>query len=487
MANIDFKEGLTFDDILLIPQESSILPKDVDVSTNLTQSIKLNIPLVSAAMDTVTEGNLAIAMAREGGIGVIHKNMSIKSQALEVEKVKKSECGMIVKPITMSPDQTISDALEVMKKHSISGLPITIGKKLVGILTNRDLRFETNLNKKIIDVMTKENLITAPMGVTQDESKKLLHKHKIEKILVVNDHYELNGLITIKDIEKAENNPNSCKDSLGRLRVAAAAGVSGDSIERIQALIDVGVDAVCIDTAHGHSRGVVEKIKEIKLLFPELQLIVGNIATKDAAEILIKSGADAIKVGIGPGSICTTRIIAGIGVPQVTAIIDCFKEANKHNIPIIADGGIKYSGDIVKALALGASSVMIGSLFAGTEESPGETILYQGRSYKMYRGMGSIGAMKQGSKDRYFQDNITSDIKLVPEGIEGRVPYKGSISSSIYQLLGGLKSGMGYTGANTLSSLNKRAQFIKISSAGLKESHVHDVIITKEAPNYRLS
>lgn len=487
MTNIEFKDGLTFDDVLLIPQESAVLPKDVDISSYLTSSIKLNIPLISAAMDTVTEANLAIAMAREGGIGIIHKNMSIKSQALEVEKVKKSESGIIVNPITMRPEQTIKEALDVMREYSISGLPITVGKKLVGILTNRDLRFETNLEKKIEDIMTKENLVTAPVGATHNDSKKLLHKYKIEKILVVNDAYELNGLITIKDIEKAENNPNSCKDSFGRLRVGGAAGVTGDSIERIQALVSAGVDVVCIDTAHGHSKGVIEKIKEVKKLFPDTQFIVGNIATQEAAEALIKAGADAIKVGIGPGSICTTRIIAGIGVPQVTAILDCVQIAKKYNIPVIADGGIKYSGDIVKAIALGANSVMIGSLFAGTEESPGETILYQGRSYKMYRGMGSIGAMKKGSKDRYFQDNVTSDIKLVPEGIEGRVPYKGNISSSIYQLLGGLKSGMGYVGANTLNSLNERAKFVKISPAGLKESHVHDVIITKEAPNYRLS
>lgn len=487
MLNIDIKEGLTFDDILLIPQESNILPKDVDVSTKLTQSISLKIPLVSSAMDTVTEANLAIGIAREGGIGIIHKNMTIEEQALEVLKVKKSESGMIVNPITMEPEQRIYEAIEVMKKFSISGLPITKNSKLVGILTNRDLRFETDLNKKIEEIMTKDNLITVPVGISLEESKALLHKHKIEKILVVDDNYELKGLITIKDIEKAIKYPHSCKDNYGRLRVGAAIGITDDVNERVQSLLKAGVDILCVDTAHGHSAGVINQIREIKNTFPNIEVMAGNIATKEAAESLIKAGVDAIKVGMGPGSICTTRIIAGVGVPQVTAILDCCEVARKYNIPVVADGGIKYSGDIVKALAAGAHSVMVGSLFAGTEESPGETILYQGRSYKMYRGMGSIGAMKKGSKDRYFQSDILNEVKLVPEGIEGKVPYKGNLSSTIYQLVGGLKSGMGYVGAKNLEELRNKAKFVKITPAGLKESHVHDVIITKEAPNYGLN
>jgi len=482
----NIKEGLTFDDILLIPQESSVLPKNVDISTKLTNSIKLNIPLISAAMDTVTESRLAISIAREGGIGFIHKNMTIEEQAFEVDIVKKSESGMISNPITMDPDQKIYEALEVMQKYKISGLPITKNGKLVGILTNRDLRFETNLNLKIEDLMTKDNLITAREGITLEESKVLLHKNRIEKLLVVNDNYELKGLITIKDIEKAIKYPNSCKDSMGRLRVGAAIGVTADRDERIQALVDANVDVLGIDTAHGHSKNVIEAIKDIKKNFPGVQLVAGNIATAEAAEALIKAGVDAIKVGIGPGSICTTRIVAGIGVPQITAISDCCEVANKYDIPVIADGGIKYSGDIVKALAVGAHSVMIGGLFAGTEESPGETILYQGRTYKLYRGMGSIGAMKSGSRDRYFQNDVENAQKFVPEGIEGKVPYRGSLSSNIYQLLGGLRSGMGYVGAENLESLRKKAKFVKISSAGLRESHVHDVIITKEAPNYRI-
>ena len=479
-------EGLTFDDILLLPQESDVLPKDVNISTKLTQSIDLNIPIISAAMDTLTDSRLAISIAREGGLGIIHKNMSIEEQALEVEKVKKSESGMIADPITMDPEQKIYEALEVMRKFSISGLPITKNGKLVGILTNRDLRFETNLGQKIEDVMTKENLVTAPVGTPLEEAKKLLHKNKIEKLLVINDNYELKGLITIKDIEKAIQYPHSCKDNLGRLRTGAAVGPANDRDERIQALLNVGVDVICIDTAHGHSQNVVNAVREMKQIFPNIQLIAGNIATGEAAEALIKAGVDAIKIGVGPGSICTTRIVSGVGVPQVTAIMESQKIANKYNIPIIADGGIKYSGDIVKALALGACSVMIGSLFAGTEESPGETILYQGRSYKLYRGMGSIGAMKKGSKDRYFQSHEDNDVKLVPEGIEGKVPYRGSLSSSIYQLIGGLRSGMGYIGAKNLQELREKSRFVKITQAGLKESHVHDVIITKEAPNYRL-
>lgn len=478
-------EGLTFDDILLLPQESDVLPKDAGLSTFLTPSIKLNIPLVSAAMDTVTESRLAISIAREGGIGIIHKNMSIKEQATEVERVKKYESGMIVDPITMNPDQKIHEALGVMEQNSISGLPITENGRLVGILTNRDLRFETNLNQEIRNVMTKDNLVTAPVGISLEESKKLLHKNRIEKLLVVDDSYQLKGLITIKDIQKSVKYPNACKDDRGRLRVGAAVGVAGDRDERIEALIKAGVDVISIDTAHGHSRNVIEAVSEIKRTFPNIQLVAGNIATGEAAEVLIKAGADAVKVGVGPGSICTTRVISGIGVPQITAIMDCCNAAKKYNIPVIADGGIKFSGDIVKALALGAKSVMIGSLFAGTEESPGETILYQGRSYKLYRGMGSLGAMKKGSSDRYFQ-KADEDSKLVPEGIEGRVPYRGSLSSSIYQLMGGLRSGMGYVGAKNLDELSKKAKFVKISQAGLKESHEHDVIITKEAPNYRL-
>ncbi len=487
MAKIDIKQGLTFDDILLVPQESDVLPKDTCIATRLTNKINLNIPLMSAAMDTVTESDLAISIAREGGIGFIHKNMPPKDQAKEVFKVKKSESGMIVDPITMEPGQKIFEALEVMKKYDISGLPITKNGGLVGILTNRDLRFETNLSQKIEDVMTKQNLVTAPLGISLEDAKVLLHKNRIEKLLVVNDNYELKGLITIKDIEKAIKYPHSCKDELGRLRVGAAIGVSDDRDERINALIEAGVDVLTIDTAHGHSRKVIDSIREIKSRYPDIQLIAGNVATAEATESLIQAGIDAVKVGIGPGSICTTRIVSGIGVPQITAIIDCCNVGDKFGIPIIADGGIKFSGDIVKALAAGASSVMIGSLFAGTEESPGETILYQGRSYKMYRGMGSLGAMKAGSKDRYFQNETENEVKLVPEGIEGMVPYRGTLSFNIHQLLGGLRSGMGYVGANNLEELRKKAKFVQITQAGFKESHVHDVTITKESPNYRMN
>lgn len=485
MAEINIQQGLTFDDILLVPQESNVLPKDTNIATRLTNRIALNIPLVSAAMDTVTESRLAISIAREGGIGFIHKNMSPQEQALEVLKVKKSESGMIVDPVTMEPEQKIYEALEVMKKFNISGLPITKNKKLVGILTNRDLRFETNLNQKIEDVMTKENLITAPVGICLEEAKVLLHKNRIEKLLVVNDKYELTGLITIKDIEKAIKYPNSCKDNLGRLRVGAAVGVSDDREERIQALVEAGVDVITVDTAHGHSRKVIDTVREIKRNYPELDVVAGNIATAEAVQALIEAGADAVKVGIGPGSICTTRIVAGVGVPQITAIIDCCRVADKYNVPVIADGGIKFSGDIVKALSVGASSVMIGGLFAGTEECPGETILYQGRSYKMYRGMGSLGAMKQGSKDRYFQSDTENEVKLVPEGIEGMVPYRGTLSFNVHQLLGGLRSGMGYIGAASLEELRRKARFVQITQAGFRESHVHDVTITKESPNYR--
>ena len=479
--------SLTFDDVLLVPAESSILPRDVEVSTQLTRAIRLNVPLLSAAMDTVTEAQMAIAMAREGGIGIIHRNMPVSVQAAEVDKVKKSESGMIVDPITMDPDQKIYEALEVMKKYRISGVPITRRGKLVGILTNRDLRFETQLDQPISAVMTKENLVTAPVGITLEESKRLLHKNRIEKLLVVDEQGNLKGLITIKDIEKTIKYPNSCKDQMGRLRVGAAVGVSPDREARIEALLRAGADVIVMDTAHGHSRNVVEAIRNTKRVFPDCQLIAGNVATAEGTEALIQAGADAIKIGVGPGSICTTRVVAGVGVPQISAILESTRVARKYGLPIISDGGIKFSGDITKALAAGADSVMIGSLFAGTDESPGEMVLYQGRSYKMYRGMGSIEAMKSGSKDRYGQDDIESEIKLVPEGIEGRVPYKGPLSSSIYQLLGGLRAGMGYLGCRNLKELKERSRFTRITSAGLREGHVHDVIITKEAPNYSLS
>jgi IMP dehydrogenase len=480
-------ESLTFDDVLLVPNESSILPREVEVSTLLTRTIGLNIPLLSAAMDTVTEAQMAIAMAREGGIGIIHRNMPVSAQAAEVDKVKKSESGMIVDPITMDPDQKIYEALEIMKKYRISGVPVTRKGKLVGILTNRDLRFETQLDQPLAAVMTKERLVTAPVGITLEESKRLLHKNRIEKLLVVDEQNNLKGLITIKDIEKTIKYPNSCKDQLGRLRVGAAVGVSADREARIEALLKAGADVIAIDTAHGHSRNVLDAIRDTKLLFPGCQLIAGNVATAEGAEALIQAGADAVKVGVGPGSICTTRVVAGVGVAQITAIVESGRVALRHGIPIISDGGIKFSGDITKALAAGADSVMIGSLFAGTDESPGEMVLFQGRSYKMYRGMGSIEAMKSGSKDRYGQDDIESDLKLVPEGIEGRVPHKGPLSSSVYQLLGGLRAGMGYLGCRDLRELKEKGRFTRITSAGLREGHVHDVIITKEAPNYSLS
>jgi len=486
MAQDDLPLGLTFDDVLLVPSYSDTLPKDIDISTQLTQSIKLNIPLVSAAMDTVTESRTAIIMAREGGIGIIHKNISLKSQALEVEKVKKSESGMIVDPITIGPDQKVYEALEIMARYSISGVPVVKNNKLVGILTNRDLRFETNLTQQISKVMVKENLITAPVGTSLDDAKKLLHKNRIEKLLVVDDKGNLKGLITVKDIEKTEKYPSACKDHLGRLRVGAAIGVADDRLERTEALINAGADVIVIDTAHGHSKMVIEAVKEFKKLFPQHDLIAGNIATPEAVSALIKAGVDAVKVGVGPGSICTTRVIAGVGIPQITAITNCRKIADKHGKALIADGGIKFSGDLTKAIASGAHTVMIGSLFAGTEESPGETILYQGRSYKVYRGMGSIEAMKKGSRDRYFQSDVTNDKKLVPEGIEGRVPHRGTLSSSIHQLLGGLRAGMGYVGCKNIDELRNNTRFIQITSSGLKESHVHNVIITKEAPNYRL-
>ena len=486
MIDDKIKTGLTFDDVLLLPAESDVLPKDAETSTYLTKDIKLNIPLISAAMDSVTEAATAIAVAQEGGLGIIHKNLTIEEQALEVDKVKKSESGMIVDPITIGPGQHIYEALDIMKKYKISGIPVTEKNKLVGILTNRDLRFEKNLYLKVADVMTKEGLVTVPEGTTLEESKALLHKHRIEKLLVVDSDFRLRGLITIKDIEKSIKYPNACKDSLGRLRVGAAVGVGADRDARVEALLKAGVDVIAVDTAHGHSRGVIDSVKEIKKKFPDCRIIAGNIATAEAAEDLIKAGADAIKVGIGPGSICTTRIVAGVGVPQLTAISDCAKVGKKYGVPVIADGGIKYSGDIVKALAGGANIVMIGSLFAGTDESPGETVLFQGRTYKVYRGMGSVGAMKAGSKDRYFQDEVDNEIKLVPEGIEGRVPYRGPISSTIHQMIGGLRAGMGYTGCKDIEELRTKATFVKISPAGLKESHVHDVTITKEAPNYRM-
>ncbi|MBI3582936.1 MAG: IMP dehydrogenase [Nitrospinae bacterium] len=484
MLNKEIKECLTFDDVLLLPGKSSVLPKEADISTYITKKIKLNCPLVSAPMDTVTEAGLAIALAQEGGIGIIHKNLSVEEQINEVDKVKRSVSGMIVEPITMSPDESISKALDVMRKYQISGIPITKGEKLVGILTNRDLRFETDLKKRISELMTKDDLVTVPIGTTLEQSKELLHKNRIEKLLVVDKEGNLKGLITIKDIEKNRKYPSAAKDSFGRLIVGAAVGISSDRKERVKALVKAGADIIVVDTAHGHSEYVIKVIESIKGEYPDIQVVGGNVATPEGAEDLIKAGVDAVKVGIGPGSICTTRIIAGVGVPQITAITGCSKVADKYGIPIIADGGIKYSGDITKAIAAGARCVMIGSLFAGTEESPGEKILYQGRSYKEYRGMGSIGAMAEGSSDRYFQDMQFTETKLVPEGVEGRIPYKGSLSFTVHQLLGGLRAGMGYTGCRNIEELRKNTGFIRITQSGLRESHVHDVIITKEAPNY---
>ncbi len=483
---IEIEERLTFDDVLLVPAFSEILPKEVDVSTQWTRTIRLNIPLVSAAMDTVTESRTAICMAQEGGIGIIHRNMPISDQAFEVDKVKKSESGMILNPITMDPEQKIYEALEIMKKYRISGVPITKNGKLVGILTNRDLRFEKRLDEKISMVMTKDRLITVPVGTTLEASKEILHKNRIEKLLVVDEQNNLKGLITIKDIEKIRKYPNSCKDPLGRLRVGAAIGPGKDREARTEALIKAGVDVLVIDTAHGHSRDVLEAVQDTKENFPDCQLIGGNVATREGAMDLIKAGVDAVKVGVGPGSICTTRVIAGVGIPQLSAIMETSEVSERNGVPVIADGGIKFSGDITKAIAAGARSVMIGNLFAGTDESPGEIVLYQGRSYKVYRGMGSIEAMKEGSKDRYFQEDVESETKLVPEGIEGRVPYRGALSYDIQQLIGGMKAGMGYLGVRNIQELQQKARFIRITSSGLKESHVHDVIITKEAPNYRL-
>ncbi len=482
----EIEERLTFDDVLLVPAFSEVLPKEVDVSSQLTRAIRLNIPLVSAAMDTVTESRTAICMAQEGGIGIIHRNMSVSEQAGEVDKVKKSESGMILNPITMSPDQKIFEALEVMKKYRISGVPITKNGKLVGILTNRDLRFEKQLDQRISSVMTKEHLITVPVGTTLEASKEILHKNRIEKLLVVDDQNNLKGLITIKDIEKMRKYPHSCKDPLGRLRVGAAIGPGKDREERIDALIKAGVDVLVIDTAHGHSRDVLNAVRGTKENFPDCQLIGGNVATREGALDLIKAGVDGVKVGVGPGSICTTRVVAGVGIPQLSAIRETAEVSEKYGVPLIGDGGIKFSGDITKAIAAGAHTVMIGNLFAGTDESPGEIVLYQGRSYKVYRGMGSIEAMKEGSKDRYFQEDVETEAMLVPEGIEGRVPYRGALSFGIQQLIGGMKAGMGYLGARNIKELQQKAKFIRITSSGLKESHVHDVIITKEAPNYRL-
>ncbi|KGK87195.1 MULTISPECIES: IMP dehydrogenase [unclassified Clostridium] len=481
---IILKQGYTFDDVLLVPNKSEILPNGVTLKTNLTKTISLNIPLMSAGMDTVTESKMAIAMSREGGIGIIHKNMTIEQQAMEVDRVKRQENGVITDPFFLSPENTLQDALELMSKYRISGIPVTVGGKLVGIITNRDIVFEQDYSKKISDVMTKENLITAPENTTIEEAKAILKEHRIEKLPLVDKDNNLKGLITIKDIEKVRKFPNSAKDSKGRLLCGAAVGVTKDMMERVKALVDAHVDVITVDTAHGHSKGVIEAVRTIKSVYPELQVIAGNVATAEATKDLIEAGADCIKVGIGPGSICTTRVVAGVGVPQLTAVMDCVEEANKYGVPVIADGGLKYSGDIVKALAAGAKVCMMGSMFAGCEESPGETEIYQGRSYKVYRGMGSLAAMACGSKDRYFQED---NKKLVPEGVEGRLPYKGLVSDTIFQLLGGIRSGMGYLGSKTLVDLYETARFVVQTSAGLRESHPHDIVMTKEAPNYSVS
>lgn len=485
VKEIEIKEALTFDDVLLEPAYSDLLPSEVEISTRLTRNITLNIPLLSAAMDTVTDSRMAIAMAQQGGIGVIHKNMTIEKQAEEVDRVKRSESGMIVNPITMSPDQKIHEAVEAMKHYKISGLPITSNGKLVGILTNRDLRFETRLNIKISELMTKENLITVPVGTTLEEAESILHRHRVEKLPVVDSKYRLKGLITVKDIQKKIAYPIACKDRLGRLRVGAGIGATGDFMDRAEALGKAGVDVIFIDTAHGHSARVIEAARKVKKQFPDIDLVAGNVATAEGTAALIKAGVDAVKVGMGPGSICTTRVVSGAGVPQITAIMECARAAHKSGVPIIADGGIKFSGDISKALAAGGDSVMIGSLFAGTDESPGEAVLYQNRSYKVYRGMGSLEAMKAGSRDRYGQEGAFFEGKLVPEGIEGMVPFKGSVEVMIPQLTGGLRAGMGYCGCRSIEELQTKARFIRITSFGLRESHVHDVLVTKEAPNYR--
>ena len=501
MIHFPVPEALTFDDVLLLPARSDVVPAVVSTQTQLSRNIRLNIPIISAAMDTVTESHMAIGIAQQGGLGIIHRNLTIEQQANEVDKVKRSESGMIVDPVTMSPDDKVSDALEVMRKYKISGVPITKNKKLVGILTNRDLRFETRFDVPINKVMTKDHLITVPVGTTLEEAEKILHEHRVEKLLVVDDQYNLKGLITVKDIQKKLKYPNAAKDSHGRLRVGGAVGATGDFLERAQELAKAKVDLLAIDSAHGHQTRVIEAAKAVKAKLPEVDLIVGNVATFDGACELARSGADGVKVGIGPGSICTTRVVTGAGVPQITAISEAYRATKDAGIPVIADGGIKYSGDITKALAAGASAVMIGSLFAGTDESPGETILYQGRSFKSYRGMGSLGAMAAGSSERYFQsasgDSSTAApvfeegdsnrlAKLVPEGIEGRVPYRGSVAMIVHQMVGGLRSGMGYCGCSTIAELQQKAKFVRISVAGLRESHVHDVIITREAPNYAL-
>ncbi len=484
MLETPLNEYLTFDDVLLLPAKSKTIPKDVNLKTRLTKSIALNCPLISAPMDTVTTAPLAIALAQEGGIGIIHKNLPLKIQAKEVEKVKRYSSGMIVDPITLNPTQTIRKALEIKQKYNISGIPITEGEKLVGIITNRDLRFEKRTDLRIKELMTSENLITAPIGTDIETAKGLLHKHRKEKLLLVDKGGKLAGLITVKDIERSIQYPLASKDSMGRLLVGAAIGVGQDRDERAKALVNAGVDILVIDTAHGHSEGVIKSVEAIKKSYPDLQVIAGNVATASATRDLINAGADSVKVGIGPGSICTTRIVSGVGVPQISAVADCSKEAKKNDIPVISDGGIKYSGDIVKAISAGASTVMIGSIFAGTEESPGEKILFHGRTYKEYRGMGSIGAMQEGSSDRYFQENGLSEAKLVPEGVEARIPYKGSLSDVMFQLLGGLRSGMGYCGCENIAELQEKSKFVKITGAGLKESHTHDIDITKEAPNY---
>jgi IMP dehydrogenase len=495
-AGTDLATALTFDDVLLVPQHSAVLPYQVDVSTRLTRRIRLHVPLLSAAMDTVTESRLAIAMAQQGGLGVIHKNLTIDEQASEVDRVKRSESGMIVDPITLSPTHRIYEALDLMKKYRISGVPITDDGskegKLVGILTNRDLRFETNVNRPISDVMTRDPLFTVPVGTTLDAAREILHRHKVEKLLVVDRDYRLKGLITVKDIQKAVKYPSASKDSLGRLRCGAAIGVAKDTLERAEALVAASVDVLVIDTAHGHSQGVLDMVRRVRNRFTGVELVAGNVATADGTTALIEQGVDAVKIGIGAGSICTTRVVAGIGVPMITAIVECARAAGAHDVPVIADGGIRFSGDITKALAVGASSTMIGNLFAGTDESPGELILYQGRSFKEYRGMGSIGAMRRGSRDRYFQDEFDLDgvasggtEKLVPEGIEGRVAHKGSLAAMVHQLVGGLRAGMGYCGAGSIGELQRHAKLIRITPAGFRESHVHDVAITKEAPNYR--
>lgn len=478
-------EAITYDDVLLVPAKSSVLPRETDVRTRLTRHIDLNIPLISAAMDTVTESSMAIAIAREGGIGILHKNMSIQLQAEEVDKVKRSESGMILHPITLGPHQTVREALEVMRKYSVSGIPIVHEEKLVGILTNRDLRFEPNFDLEVSHLMTSANLVTAPVGTTLGEAEVILQKHRIEKLPVVDKNGRLKGLITFKDIQKKKRHPFACKDKLGRLRAGAAVGVTSDTMERVAALVQAGVDVLIVDTAHGHSKGVMTMVKQIKSRF-DVQLIAGNIATAEATRDLVKAGADGVKVGIGPGSICTTRVVAGVGVPQITAIMECAKAASRSQVPLIADGGIKQTGDIAKAIAAGADSVMIGSLFAGVDESPGEKVLYEGRTYKMYRGMGSLEAMKEGSKDRYFQD-VEDDIqKLVPEGIEGRVPSKGSLSETVHQMIGGMRAAMGYCGCRTIAEMKAKSRFVRMTDAGLRESHPHDIAITKEAPNYHM-